>query len=113
MPESARKRLRCSIRSCLGSVVLDNNIATLFTAHNQEADAGKVKKKLLMSRIKETSFNSNASVGNILDRAVGKDLTNPEVVHALPNFKSLRNFIYKSKDPPGKFNLKLTIFQTI
>ena len=60
-----------------------------------------------MSRIKETSFNSNASVGNILDRAVGKDLTNPEVVHALPNFKSLRNFIYKSKNPSGKFNLEI------
>ena len=92
------------IRSCLGSVLLDNNTATLFTAHNHDADAGKVKKKLLMSRIKETGINSNASVGNILDGAVGKGLTVPEVVHALPNFKRPRNFIYKSKNPYGKFN---------
>ena len=44
VPESARKRFRCSIRSCLGSVVLYNNIPTLFTVYNHELMQARLRK---------------------------------------------------------------------
>ena len=99
VPENNRKRFRCSIRECYGAIVVDGNIVTLFTAHNHEANAGKAKKKTIMSKIKETSTNSNATIGNILDRVVGADMCNPEVVDILPTFKSLRNSINGSRNP--------------